>query len=336
MDKLPPEPPSAEVTPEQTYLRRRELVKKAALFTITGGAWGAGLVALSSRGTADPPPAPPAIPDTPGSDNPWRSVLQPSRFDTKEATTEFGDITTYNNYYELGLSKSAPAQHAGSLKTRPWHVRIEGEIEHPQTVDIDRLLRWFPPRAAHLPHALRGGMVDGHPLDRLSPRRSLIKRLEPHLASQVRRLQDPARSGATARARKPTFCPGRTWRACASTRRPIRSRCMAVGLYGAPLLGQNGAPLRLVVPWKYGFKGIKSIVRHRAHRAAAGHHLERWPSPRVRLLRQRESRGRSPALEPGERAAHRRDRAHPHADVQRLRRARGAAVRAAWIWSRSF
>ena len=102
---------------------------------------------------------------------------------------------------------------------------------------------------------------------------------------------------------------------------------LAVGLYGKVLPNQNGAPLRLVVPWKYGFKGIKSIVKIRFDRAAAADHLEPRGAGRVRLLRQREPGGRSPALEPGHRAAHRRVPAAPDAAVQRLRRAGRAPLR---------
>ena len=95
---------------------------------------------------------------------------------------------------------------------------------------------------------------------------------------------------------------------------------MAVGLYGKALPNQNGAPLRLVVPWKYGFKGIKSIVKIRFTDDPAEDHLGAGRPARVRLLRQRQPRGRPPALEPGHRAAHRRVRPPQDAAVQRLRR----------------
>jgi sulfoxide reductase catalytic subunit YedY len=186
-------------------------------------------------------------------------VVRPSRFDTRDATTEFADITTYNNYYELGLSKAAPAQNAETLKTRPWQVRLEGEIDKPQTVDIDELLRWFPlEQRIYRMRCVEGwSMVIpwiGFPLA------SLIKRLNP-----------------TSRAKYVSFqtlhdveqLPGQSndvlpWPYVEALRideatHPLA--LLAVGLYDAPLLGQNGAPIRLVVPWKYGFKGAKSIVR---------------------------------------------------------------------------
>ena len=101
---------------------------------------------------------------------------------------------------------------------------------------------------------------------------------------------------------------------------------LAVGLYGEALPNQNGAPLRLVVPWKYGFKGIKSIVRIRFVEQQPSAAWQRQPE-RIRLLLQREPAGRSPALEPGERAAHRRVPQAEDADVQRLRRPGGQPLR---------
>ena len=95
-------------------------------------------------------------------------------------------------------------------------------------------------------------------------------------------------------------------------RRPAHGRghesadAARVGLYGKTLPNQNGAPIRLVVPWKYGFKGVKSIVQDPLHRQAAADHLERCGAERIRLLLQREPEGRSSALEPGDRAPHRR------------------------------
>ena len=109
---------------------------------------------------------------------------------------------------------------------------------------------------------------------------------------------------------------------------------MAVGLYGETLLNQNGAPLRLVVPWKYGFKSIKSIVAHPPDREAAADDLKNANAARVRLLFQRQSGSRSSALEPGDRAAHRRERpvreAASDPAVQRLWCAGGAALARAW------
>ena len=138
------------------------------------------------------------------------------------------------------------------------------------------------------------------------PLGDLLKRFEPTSQREVRRVHD----AATIRRRCPGSAArcstGRTSKGCASTRRCIRSTLLAVGLYGQALPNQNGAPLRLVVPWKYGFKGIKSIVKIRFTDDAAANTLEHRRAERVRLLRQREPAGRSSALEPGDRAAHRR------------------------------
>ena len=138
------------------------------------------------------------------------------------------------------------------------------------------------------------------------PLADLLQAPRADLAGEVRRVHDAARPGADAGAAAAACSTGRTSRGCASTRRCTRSTLLAVGLYGKALPNQNGAPLRLVVPWKYGFKGIKSIVKIALHRAAAADDLEPRGAERVRLLREREPRGRPPALEPGDRAAHRR------------------------------
>ena len=111
---------------------------------------------------------------------------------------------------------------------------------------------------------------------------------------------------------------------------------LASGLYGRALPPQDGAPLRLVVPWKYGFKGVKSIVKITLVDKSAADHLEPQCPERVRVLRQRQSPARPSPLEPGERAADRREWAAPDADVQRIRKSRLPVSTRAWIWTRFF
>ncbi|EYF02470.1 protein-methionine-sulfoxide reductase catalytic subunit MsrP [Chondromyces apiculatus] len=263
MPKLPRPPPAREITPEPLYLRRREFLKSGALFAGTASAMGAGLIALSGGSRATPPPAASALPDLPPSavppGAPGSAASARSPFSTDEPPTPFGDVTTYNNFYELGLDKGDPAENAATLHPRPWTVELAGEIKTPRRVDIDTLLGWFAPeeRIYRMRCVEAWSMVIpwlGFPLG------DLIRRLEP-----------------TSRAKYISFTTLFDQQQLPGQRNPVLEwpyveglrldeamhplAMLAVGLYGKALPGQNGAPLRLVVPWKYGFKGIKSIVR---------------------------------------------------------------------------
>ena len=255
------------------------------------------------------------------------------RHEPEETRTPYKDITTYNNFYEFGTDKADPAANAHRLKTRPWTVAFEGEIAKPQVLDIDTLLKRFPleERVYRLRCVEAWSMVIpwvGFPLG------PLIKQLEP---------TSRAKYVAFTTKLAPDQMPGlRTgvleWPYVEGLRmdeamHPLT--ILAVGLYGRVLPNQNGAPIRLVVPWKYGFKSIKSIVRVRFVENAAADQLEPPGAGRVRLLLERESRGRSPALEPGRRTPHRRAAAAQDAAVQRLRQARSPGCTRAWTCARS-
>jgi sulfoxide reductase catalytic subunit YedY len=175
--------------------------------------------------------------------------------------TPFKDVTTYNNFYEFGTEKEDPAKHAHALATRPWTVMVEGEVAKPQIIDIDTLMKWFPleERIYRMRCVEAWSMVIpwvGFPLG------DLIKRLEP---------TGNAKYVAFTTLLRPEEMPGQRHRVLDwpyveglrldEAMHPLA--ILAVGLYGEVLPNQNGAPLRLVVPWKYGFKGIKSIVKIR-------------------------------------------------------------------------
>jgi sulfoxide reductase catalytic subunit YedY len=264
MGNLPKEPPGSEITPEGLYQRRREFLKNAAYFTGTAAAIAGGLVLLAGRGRIGRVPelAPlPALPVPSGSGgeaaapSPASPMLDPA----KDSLTPYEDITTYNNFYEFGLGKADPAKNAQSFRARPWTVTVEGEIKKPQVIDIETLLRWFPLQE----HVYRMRCVEawsmvipwlGFPL------RALIEKLEP---------TSRAKYVAFTTLFDPEQMPGQTrpvldWPYVEGLRideamSPLT--LLAAGLYGKTLPPQNGAPLRLVVPWKYGFKGIKSIVK---------------------------------------------------------------------------
>jgi sulfoxide reductase catalytic subunit YedY len=253
------EPPGSDITPPKMYANRREFLKKAGLFGVTAGAWGGALIGLSSRGKADPPPEPPPLPVTAdGVDNPWHHIAKPSKYDTEEAATEYGAITTYNNFYELGVAKSAPAKNAGRMRLRPWTVRISGEVQAPMTLDVDDLVRrvGLEERIYRMRCVEAWSMVIpwvGLPLSKL------IKLANPTSNAKYVKfttLVDPKQLPG----QKRPILPWPYEEALRIDEAMNELTMLAVGLYGAPLLGQNGAPIRLVVPWKYGFKGGKSIV----------------------------------------------------------------------------
>jgi sulfoxide reductase catalytic subunit YedY len=228
-----------EVTPEGLWLRRREFLRLGA-----AGAIGALLPGAGRGGE----PTGERLP-----------TVRRQELAGGEAPTRWDDVTGYNNFYELGTDKEDPRRNAAALRTRPWTVRIDGEVEQPRTVDLDELLRWFPleERIYRMRCVEAWSMVIpwvGFPLS------LLVKR-----------------AGPTSRARYVSFTsvldrehlPGQRgsvlpWPYVEGLRLDEATHplaLIAVGLYGRVLPAQNGAPLRLVVPWKYGFKGAKSIAR---------------------------------------------------------------------------
>jgi len=252
MRNPPREPPGSEITPPELFARRREFIKTGALFLGTSVALGSGLTALSRLGSADPPLHPPPLPSAPPGAPPW-VVGKRGRFGTTEAQTSYQDITTYNNYYELGLSKSEPAGAGYRIKTRPWTVRIVGEVGQERTLDIDTLIGWFglEERVYRMRCVEAWSMVIpwlGFPLA------DLVKKVEPTSRAKYVRFttlldheQLPYQDSNVLR-----------WPYVEGLRideamNPLSF--LALGLYGAPL--------RLVVPWKYGFKGGKSLVEIR-------------------------------------------------------------------------
>lgn len=240
----PPTPiPPSEITPKEHWLRRRELM--------AGAAAGLGLAALGGLGavlTASPARAGDKIPG-----------LAPSPLSTDETPTSREDVTSYNNFYELGTEKDDPARHASLLQTRPWTVRVDGACATPGEIGIEDVLTGFPQeeRIYRLRCVEAWAMVIpwvGFPLG------DLLKRFQP--TSQAKfvafeTLHDPKQLPGQKRA--VLEWPYREGLRMDEAMHPLT--ILATGLYGEVLPGQNGAPLRLVVPWKYGFKSIKSIVR---------------------------------------------------------------------------
>ena len=246
-----PDIKSSEITDEKLYLNRRAfLIGTAALALAPSGA-----AVVPQPAAGGPPPAGQPLP---AKRNPAFVVEDPS--------TKFESVTTYNNFYEFGVNKEDPARFGHMLRPRPWTVEVGGHVARPKTYDIDELIRLFPleERVYRLRCVEAWSMVIpwiGFPLA------SLIKRVEP--TSQAKfveftTLLDPEQFPGQ---RKGLFnFSGLDWPYVEGLRLDEALHPLAlltVGLYGQVLPNQNGAPVRVVVPWKYGFKSAKSIVRIR-------------------------------------------------------------------------
>jgi sulfoxide reductase catalytic subunit YedY len=249
--KKPPDIKSAEITPKEVYLNRRQFIAGASGLV---AAAGAALSGLNGVGGLAPAIAGEKLPN-----------VKKSQYSTDEKQNSFKDITTYNNFYELGVDKGDPAQNAKYLTTRPWTVSVEGEVKKPKTFDIDAIMKMSPleERVYRLRCVEAWSMVIpwiGFPLS------ALIKQVEPTSNAKYVAfvtLQDPKRMPGQ---RPGLFGNVLDWPYVEGLRmdeamHPLT--ILSVGLYGEVLPAQNGAPVRLVVPWKYGFKSIKSIVKVR-------------------------------------------------------------------------
>jgi len=243
--KKPSDVASSEITPEQLYLRRREFL-----------AAGVAIATLGPRVANAAAPAPVPSPVTPGA---LPAFTKSPLSTTTEKQTSLEDVTHYNNYYEFGTNKTDPAENAGSFKPRPWTVKLEGELAKPRTIDLDELMKMVPleERIYRMRCVEAWSMVIpwvGLPLG------ALLKKLAPTSKAKFVEFTSIVR---------PEEMPGQgapilPWPYVEGLRideamNPLP--ILAVGLYGKVLPNQNGAPLRLVVPWKYGFKGIKAIVK---------------------------------------------------------------------------
>ncbi len=247
--KKPSDIDPRDITPPEVWRRRRQLIAAGTAGTgILLGAkwlWGAARATPNTdiRGRLGA-----QIPD-----------IQPTEWRTDEPLTSFENITSYNNFYELGTGKSDPKANAHHLKPRPWRVTVDGLCEAPGEMDIDDLLRRFPQeeRIYRLRCVEAWAMVIpwvGFPLGDFL---KLFKPLSQAKYVAFQTLLDPTQLPGQ---RRPVLdWPYREGLRLDEAMHPLT--ILATGLYGEVLPNQNGAPLRLVVPWKYGFKSIKSIVR---------------------------------------------------------------------------
>jgi len=240
---------ASEITPRGVYEGRRDLLKLIA----AGG--GMALGPWASRDAMAQTARPGKLAALPGTRSGTAGGV------TMEKVTSYTDITSYNNYYEFGTDKAEPAQNAGSLKTRPWTVAIEGEVKKPKVYDIDELLKLstMEERVYRLRCVEGWSMVIpwvGYSLS------ELIKRVEPTGNAkfvEFTTLADPKQMPSLSS--NVLAWPYVEGLRMDEAMNPLA--LLAFGLYGEVLPNQNGAPVRLAVPWKYGFKSGKSIVKIR-------------------------------------------------------------------------
>jgi methionine sulfoxide reductase catalytic subunit len=219
---------SSEITPESVYLNRREFMSAA----------GAGVAAALIPGS-----------------------LAALSVQQEDKPTPFEDITTYNNFYEFGTRKEDPAENAGNFRTRPWSIKVEGLVKKPATYQLEDFVKPYTLQD----RTYRMRCVEGWSMVipwRGFPLRDVISRVEP--TSQAKYIEfvtllDPRQMPGQ---RRPVLdWPYNEGLRLDEAMHPLT--LLVTGLYGKDLPNQNGAPIRLVVPWKYGFKGIKSIVSMR-------------------------------------------------------------------------
>lgn len=234
---------SSEITAEKLYRSRREFIRTASVAAVSVAAG----IALPNNALAD-------------SQDRWPQGKK-GPYDTDEEVNSFKEITTYNNFYEFGTDKSDPAEYAQNFKTSPWQVSVEGEVKHPKTYNVEDLLKPFTMEDRIYRHRCVEGwsmVIPWHGF----PMGQLVKRLEPTSKAkyvEFTTLLDPAQMPGQRRSY--LDWPYREGLRLDEAMNPLAF--VATGLYGKALPNQNGAPLRTVIPWKYGFKCCKSIVRIR-------------------------------------------------------------------------
>ena len=234
---------SSEITPKSQYLNRRDFLKAAGIAT------GAALLSACAPQAA----ASPAVA------NPTEAAYASKTDELGAPVNSFDDITNYNNFYEFSTAKDAVAPLSKNFKSHPWTVEVSGMVNNPKTYAIEDLLKAFPQedRIYRLSCVEAWSMVipwQGFPLA------SLLKEVQPtsdakyvHFVTLMDKTQFPAEGNG--------FYPWPYEEGLRLDEAMNDLTILATGLYGEPMPNQDGAPIRLVVPWKYGFKSIKSIVK---------------------------------------------------------------------------
>ena len=239
--------PSSEITPKATCLNRRNFLAGAAI------AGAAAVTGVAFRDLSEPALTAYANAKIDG--------LQKSPFSTTEKETPYKDVTNYNNFYEFSTDKYEPAGLAKNFKTRPWTVTIDGEVKKKQVLDVDAIIKMAAPEERIYRHRCVEGWSIVVPWVGFSLS-ELIKRADPLPKAkfvEFTTLYDPKQMpGQRTSVLQWPYVEGLRMD---EAMHPLALLCF--GMYGEELPNQDGAPLRVVLPWKYGFKSAKSIVRIR-------------------------------------------------------------------------
>lgn len=254
--------PSSEITPKTLYLSRRQFMRGAALSTAAAAAGGL----LAACGSADAEPAAETGGTIATGSSAEEGVVQTAMPGKVNGTTDelgdplnsFEEITNYNNYYEFSINKEAVAPLAKDFPTAPWQVVVGGLVNKPKTFGLEELMAFEQEERIYRLRCVEGwSMVIpwlGFPLSKL------LNEVEPTSAAKFVRFETIEDRSNMPGVTSPLF----PWPYVEGLRLDEAMNDLAIlstGLYGEALLPQNGAPIRLVVPWKYGFKSIKSIVK---------------------------------------------------------------------------
>jgi len=231
----------SEITPERVYRNRREFLKAAILAPLAGTGQATG---------------------------------------STDKVTPYEYATTYNNYYEFGTDRSAPSKNSGKFRVTPWTVTIEGLVKKPARYDLDDLLKGIPveDRVYRMRCVERWSMVIPWRGIALA---SLVRKLEPLSSARYIEFKAIFAKDQMPGQQSRSFGGGLDWPYTEGLRLDEATNplsLLATGIYGKPLPNQNGAPLRLVTPWKYGFKGIKAIVAIRfVDKQPVSSWMKAWP-----------------------------------------------------------
>jgi len=236
---------SSEITPKKTFLNRRRFLAGMA----TAGAAALGGIGLREL----------AKPALTAQANAKIDGIQKSSFSTTETITPYKDVTNYNNYYEFSTDKYEPAGLARNFKTRPWTVTIDGLVKNKKTLDVDSILKLSAPEERIYRHrCVEGWSIVvpwvGFPLS------TLLKQVEPLGKAKFVKFTSVADAGQMPGLRAPVL----RWPYVEGLRLDEANHPLTLlgfGMYGEVMPNQDGAPLRLVLPWKYGFKSAKAIVK---------------------------------------------------------------------------
>ncbi|MDB4222341.1 protein-methionine-sulfoxide reductase catalytic subunit MsrP [Granulosicoccus sp.] len=231
---------SSEITDQGLFERRRRFLQASAAAGVIGLIAVPGAAQAAKEGVALPGP------------------IIKSPFSTDEELSSLETVTTYNNFYELGTDKGDPARNADKLKTEPWSVTVDGECDNPGVFTLEDIMK---------PHAIEERIYRMRCVEAWSmvipwngfALADLIKRMKPNSKAKYVAFETVVQDDLPGIRRGVLDFPYREGLRIDEAMNPLTM--VSIGLYGEELLGQSGAPLRLVVPWKYGYKSIKSIVR---------------------------------------------------------------------------